>query len=102
MTRQDCMNYLEQRVPHHVPRSACVYCPYKSNREWLRLKNNDPDGWARAVEIDEGMRTEGTVFNRKMDANLYLHRSCKPLAEAPLDENQLELFDMECEGGCGL
>ena len=102
MTRQDCMNYLEKRVPHHVPRSACVYCPYKSNREWLRLKNNDPEGWARAVEIDEGMRTEGTVLNRKTDANLYLHRSCKPLAEAPLDENQLELFDMENEGGCGL
>ena len=102
MTRQDCMNYLESRVPHLVPRSACVYCPYKSNREWLRLKKHDPDGWARAVEIDNGLRTEGTVINRRIDAAMYLHKSCKPLADAPLDENQMELFDMECEGGCGL
>ena len=52
MTRQDCINYLQKRVPHQVPRSACVFCPYKSNREWLRLKKAGGKDWERAIEID--------------------------------------------------
>jgi len=101
--RSDCAAYLEDRVPHFVPRSACVFCPYKSDREWLHLKETDSKGWARAVEIDEGMRKEGVVFNRSVDASLWLHRSCRPLADADLGKNQGEFdFMAECEGGCGL
>jgi len=103
MTRGDCIRYLENRVPHEVPRSACVFCPYKSNREWRRLKEDDPQGWARAVEVDNGMRQPGVVHNRGMDAELFIHRSCKPLEQAYLAENQGEFDWMnECEGGCGL
>ena len=102
MTRQDCINYLEKRVPHLVPRSACVYCPYKSNREWLRLKRAGGADWERALEIDRGLRTEGTPLQKRLDHPAYLHRSCKPLDECSLDEDQMDLFDLECEGGCGL
>lgn len=99
MTRNDCVRYLEGRVPHSVPKSACVFCPYKSNRAWRLMKRHDPDGWARAVEVDEAIRE---VANANDDGRLFVHRSCKPLAEANLDESQLELFDLDCEGGCGL
>lgn len=102
MTRRDCMNYLEKRVPHEVPRSACVFCPYKSNREWLRLKNAGGADWDRAVAVDAALREEGTVMQKRMDNPMYLHRSCKPLNDVYLDEDQMDLFDMECEGGCGL
>ena len=102
MTRQDCINYLEQRVPHNVPRSACVYCPYKSNREWLALKRAGGADWQRALAIDNALRTEGTPLNKRLNYPAYLHRSCKPLEECKLDEDQMNLFDMECEGGCGL
>lgn len=90
-------------MPHEVPRSACVFCPYKSNREWLRLKTEDPVGWARAVEVDAAMRTTGADCNYKIDAPLYVHRSATPLATANLEEDQGEFdFAAECEGGCGL
>ena len=102
MTRQDCINYLEQRVPHNVPRSACVYCPYKSNREWLALKRAGGADWQRALAIDKALRTKGTPLNKRLNYPAYLHRSCKPLDECKLDEDQMNLFDMECEGGCGL
>jgi hypothetical protein len=103
MTRLDCQRYLEDRVPHAVPRSACVFCPYKSDREWRNLKENDAAGWARAVEVDDGLRRPGAIVNRNMVASLYIHRSTKPLADAYLAENQGELdFMNECEGGCGL
>ena len=101
--RTDCIRYLEGRVPHPVPRSACVFCPFKSNREWRDLKSNDPDGWARAVEVDEGLRKPGVVVNRGMYGELFLHRACVPIRDANLESDQTEFgFMGECEGGCGL
>jgi len=102
MSRRDCRNYLEGRVPHRVPRSACVFCPFKSNAEWVDLRDNDPESWARAVEVDRALRTSGTIANRNLDQALYIHQSCLPLEKANLGDDQLSLFDLECEGGCGL
>jgi hypothetical protein len=101
-TRADCLRWLKDRVPHQVPRSACVFCPFKADREWLRLKRDDAAGWARAVEIDTALRTPGSVANRDMRQTMYLHRSCRPLAEVDLNENQYSIeFAAECEGMCG-
>lgn len=105
MTRDDCLQWLgDFGVPHSVPRSACVFCPYKSDNEWLKLRENDADGWSRAIEIDEALRVEGTVMNRRLDEKLYLHRSCQPLKDVMLtdDERGQSNFSFECEGGCSL
>jgi hypothetical protein len=108
MDRRACIEWLKNYgVPHETPRSACVFCPYKQNSEWRRLKEEDPDGWARALEIDAGLRRPGAVVNRKMNRILYLHRSCVPLAEVDLRERDIRIgqttmsFDTECLGMCG-
>lgn len=109
-TRQDCIEYLKDRVPHTVSRSACVFCPFKSATEWLATKAQ-PKEWARAVEIDNGLRTPGKIVNARMDQSIYLHRSLMPLtlidfeaeAEKERRKNARPLFDlMECEGMCGI
>lgn len=109
-TRGDCINYLENRVPHNVSRSACVFCPFKSAAEWLATKAK-PDEWRRAVEIDDALRVPGNVVNRNMEKAIYLHRSLIPLAMVDFDaeaekerrKNARPLFDlMECEGMCGI
>jgi hypothetical protein len=105
MTRGDCVAYLkEQKIPHEVPRSACVFCPFKSNHEWRLLRDNDPAGWARAVEVDEALRRPGTVANRNLEQSMYLHRSCLPLAVVDLGEKDMSggVAGGECEGMCGL
>jgi len=105
MTRADCVKWLERfGVPHQVPRSACVFCPYKSNNEWLLLRETDPDGWNRAVEIDDALRKEDTVCNQGLNEKLYLHKSCRPLKEVHLTDNERgqSAFNFECEGGCAL
>lgn len=105
MTRRDCVEWLKSfGVPHEVPRSACVFCPYKSDREWVWLRDNDPNGFARAIEIDEEIRKEGSVMNRKFNERLYLHRTAIPLREVPLTDSERGQgeFAFECEGGCGL
>lgn len=104
MTRSDCVAYLKDRVPHEVPRSACVFCPFKSDEEWKHLRDNDPEGWARAVKIDEVCRT-GTG----LDSQRFLHKQCVPLPQVDFrsaDERagQKHLFSGfqdECEGYCG-
>jgi hypothetical protein len=105
MTRTDCVTYLkEQAIQHEVPRSACVFCPFKSNYEWRLLRDNDPAGWARAVEVDEALRRPGTVANRNLEQSIYLHRSCVPLAVVDLGEKDGSggVAGGECEGMCGL
>lgn len=108
-TRSDCLNYLAKNVPHKVPRSACVCCPYRSDAEWLWLQQNDPEGFQRAIDIDRALRTSGSVANRDMSQQMYLHRSCKPLEQVQFNprmtvrEMQTNLqFAAECEGVCGV
>ena len=87
MSRGDCISYLkEQEIPHEVPRSACVFCRFKSNFEWRLLRDKEPAGWARAVEVDVALRRQGSVANRNLEQSMYLHRSCLPLAVVDLGE----------------
>lgn len=102
MTRRDCLKWMEAKGYPKPPRSACVYCPYHSNAEWRRLKNEEPEEFQRAVDFEQRLQkaAEQTTFT----SSLYLHRSCVPLSEAPLaaDEEHPSLFGDECEGMCGV
>jgi hypothetical protein len=103
-SRQNCEAWLKDRLPHPVPRSACVFCPYRTNKEWLPLKQTDPDCWKRAVEIDHALRQVGTVANRKLRQKLYLHRSCVSLDLVDLEHDKTLFRPMtnECQGMCGV
>jgi hypothetical protein len=84
------------------PRSACVYCPFKSDEEWRHTRDTDPEGWGFACTYDERLRGA----TRAGDARpAYLHRSLVPLRDADLedqDDGQLALWNAECEGACGV
>jgi hypothetical protein len=108
ITRGMCLDYLSSRVPHQTPRSACVYCPYHNDAEWMAIKSS-PEDWALAVEVDRSLRIEGNIVNRNLDQSLYLHRSCQPLELVQLNprpsprETQLSMsFTSECQGVCGV
>lgn len=91
----------ENRPPtKRPPRSACKWCPYHDDEEWLAIKAV-PEDWADAVQVDNAMRSG----LRKVDHELFVHKSCVPLAEADLtggkDPSQISMLD-ECEGMCGV
>jgi hypothetical protein len=110
MTRDDCHVWLRAfGVPHEVQKSACVFCPFTSNAEWRRLRESDPEGWSRAVEIDAALRVPGNIVNRNLNQKLYVHVSCVPLQKAVLayDEDPLQGYldfnwTAECAGMCGV
>lgn len=101
MHRRDCLNWLARRGYPRPPRSACVYCPYRSNEEWRALRDSPLD-WAEAQRVDALIRT-GVRGTRDP---LYAHRSLKPLAEVDLstdeDRGQISMFVNDCEGMCGV
>mgnify|MGYP001605268056 CR=1 FL=1 len=102
-TRGDCVRWLERRVPHQVPRSACVFCPYRSDAEFLRLKETDAGGWHRAVEVDEAVRTQD--LSKKFKQKIYIHPTARPLATVILrgeGQGVFPNFVQECEGVCGV
>jgi hypothetical protein len=98
-------------VKHTVPHwplieSSCVFCPYRTNQSWWQLKETDPEGWARAVEIDNALRDEKSVCNRGFRQQLFVHRTCVPLEGIDLRSLQPNALDPiatgECQGMCGL
>lgn len=100
MTRWHCLRWCERKGYPLPPRSACVCCPYRHDREWADLKTNDPEAFAEAVRFDEAIR-DGFVNTSRQ---LFVHDSRTPLAQVDFDagRDQVEMFGNECEGMCGV
>jgi len=104
MKRHDCLNWMQRRGFPTPPRSACVFCPYHSDREWRRLKDEEPAEFARAVEVEKAFRLAKTQGGIKGD--VYFHATRKPLDTVDFsteeDRGQTSMFNNECEGLCGV
>ncbi len=102
MSRQDCVRWMEERQ-WKAPKSACIGCPFHSNAMWRELRDLHPAEWADAVEVDRQLR-QGNA--RGMKAKEYMHAARVPLDEVDLstleERGQGNLFNMECEGMCGV
>ena len=95
--RQDCLKWIKKYGYKKPVRSACIYCPYQTNKEWKIIKEN-PKYWKQVVNLDEQIRNGGK--RDKIKLNMYLHKSAEPIKDANLedkDANQLSLLD-ECDG----
>ena len=82
------------------PRSACTYCPFHNNDEWLHIKSGDPKEWQEVLEFDRFIRDK----SKNKDEELFLYSKKIPLDKADFkkEDNQLDLFNNECEGMCGV
>ncbi|CAB4134567.1 hypothetical protein UFOVP781_23 [uncultured Caudovirales phage] len=105
MRRHDCIAWLKQHGFPEPPRSACVYCPFHSNKEWRRLKEHEPEAFAKAVQVEKELqRTKAETDN--MRSVPWLHKSCVSLEQVDLsneaDSGQMDMFGNECEGLCGV
>jgi hypothetical protein len=103
MRRGDCLRFIEQIGFPKPQRSACFFCPYRGPKEWADIRDNAPDLWEQACDLDDRLRAKGTL--KGMRGKQYLHRSLIPLREVKLDvgdERQTDLFGNECEGMCGV
>lgn len=96
MSRTDCIKFIEDygfRVP---PKSACLGCPYRSNKEWAKMKEETPHEFAQVVQIDAIIRSGLGSVRRP----LFVHSSLKPLGEVVFDKSTKEGWGNECSGMC--
>ena len=104
MSRHDCLRWMEAHGFPTPPRSACVYCPFHSDHEWKRLKNEQPDEFAKAVKFEKDLQAVKRKTD-KMNGVPFLHDSLVPLDEVDLSEDTTQgafHFHNECEGMCGV
>ena len=126
--RWHCQQVLVDAGLGRFVKSACVYCPYRGDREWRRMRDEEPADFAKACAVDEAIRNtaqkgqryefvqaDGTMASRRIgtpgrgpegrngvraDA-LYVHPSCRPLREIDFGDQE-DAFDNECSGHCGI
>tara|TARA_R110000765_G_scaffold297734_1_gene392826 strand:- start:52 stop:867 length:816 start_codon:yes stop_codon:yes gene_type:complete len=107
MSRQDCLRWFESRYPlRALAKSACVACPFHNNSEWRDMKMNDPKSWQEAVDFDKRIRIGRKKDKEESPTQQFVHPSRKPLDEVDFrnleDFGQLNMFNGECEGMCGV
>ncbi len=105
-SRFKCELWLWDNYGIKVPKSACHYCPYRSNAGWRHMRLNDPTEFERACRFDEDIReAQGKkIRGAGIVGQLYVHRSFTPLRSANLDESPGQMdfgFEQECQGMCG-
>jgi len=100
MTRGDCVAWLKANNYPIPPKSACIMCPFRSNAEW-RAMMTDPARWDAIKRLDVAIRNQS-----KFKGQQFVHRSMVPLDQVDFstdeDRGQLNMFENECEGMCGV
>ena len=102
MNRQGCLMWLERNGYPIAPKSSCIFCPYKSDRQWREMRDTMPEDWKAVVAFDQAIRPgfHGMV------GQAFVHKSAMPLDQVDLrsweEKGQPDLFGEECEGMCGV
>lgn len=101
-TRADCLRWWSENNLPTPPRSACVFCPYHTDAEWLRLKKEEPEEFQRAVEWERSYQEQAALVPQLRSTH-FMHRSCVPIDQVVLkgDSAEPDHFGNECEGMCG-
>jgi hypothetical protein len=105
--RRDCLRWFnDKHADRTLAKSACIGCPFHTDHEWRRIKNEFPVEFEEACQVDETIReAEGRFHGAR-----FLHAKRIPLRDVDFstaeEKGQGELFDdqmmNECEGMCGL
>jgi len=104
MDREDCIAWMKAHGFPRPPRSACTFCPFHNDTEWLALT---PEEFADAVVKEREIQAAyaRTSFPSGIP---YLHAQRIPLDQVvlvptPAPARPLRmLFGPECEGLCGV
>ena len=91
MRRRDCLALLARLGWPTPPRSACWMCPNAGDREWVELRDNHPEDWSRAVDLEREIRLK--------QPGATLHHSGRVLTEVDFGDAQLD-FASGCAGMC--
>lgn len=96
--RGRCIAYVKKHLGYEPQKSACNFCPFKSDDSWKDFERRHPSDFADAVSFDNRLRS-GLP---QLDGAPFVHSSLRPLQERPFDTGQGDLFGNDCLGACGV
>ena len=93
INRAQCNTLILSAGLPQPPKSSCYFCPFKKPSEWIEMKQNNPDLFAKAVELERAINNKGLSGDP-----YHLHAFKKPLEQAVSDQL---IFDdlMNCDTG---
>lgn len=105
-SRPGCVVWTRDRNYPEPPKSACRFCPLRDNAGWQKMRTEEPDEFALAVQFQNDLQIARDGASPD-GSQLYLHRSCKPLDQIDFRGDvergqQLLTWQDECEGMCGV
>jgi hypothetical protein len=95
MRAHECIDYVVKSGYPLPPRSSCWMCPHRRNEEWRLLRDNAPEDFIAACDLDDEIRAKDTR------GGVWLHETRKPLRDVDLDtpEPQTGQLDL-CANYC--
>jgi hypothetical protein len=100
ITRQDCMNIIQEAGLPIPPKSSCYFCPYHRLERWQEMRQSEPELFQKSADL------ETLVNERRQMLGLdpvWFTRKLKPLEQATSELRQRSMFDEEdddvCESG---
>jgi len=98
LTRDACIRIIQAEGLPIPEKSSCWFCPFHSAKAWLDLSVQQPDLFAKAVDLEEHINAKRELKGKDQ---LRLHTSWKPLSQV-VSGDQMAMFpeeDDNCEGG---
>lgn len=107
LSRKACLGWLRSHGCHLPGKSACTFCPYHDNATWAAMQREQPEAFVDAAAIDRAIRggVKNCVNGKPLSpSQWFVHRSLQPLDTVDFggDVRQINLFENECEGMCGV
>tara|TARA_R100000963_G_C4615315_1_gene84416 strand:- start:44 stop:859 length:816 start_codon:yes stop_codon:yes gene_type:complete len=109
LNRLMCLNILQTHGWPIPQKSACTFCPYRSDQQWKEIKEKSPKVWEEIVEFDRGIRYRGAKKNVHDNKTrpVFLHKTLQPIEDIDFTrggqmEFSIDGFNNECEGMCGV
>jgi hypothetical protein len=99
INRNQCHEIITRAGLPAPPKSACWFCPFTSRSEWIEMKRDHPELFAKAVALENHINDKRESLEKD---RVYLHPMRKgqmwPLSQAVGD--QLSLFEEVCTDEC--
>ena len=93
MRKHDCARWLTAHGYRVPEKSSCRFCPSPSNAYWRRMRDTQPEEWARTIAFEQALHAGKLPGVR---GTPYLHKSMVPLPLAPIDAPQTRQEELFC------
>jgi len=71
LTRRGCVNYIKKHGFRVPPKSGCWLCPFQGVKGFKRLRNQHPDLYEKAIELEETHPKGFTIIKDMKLSSLY-------------------------------